>query len=101
MIGVAELAMTIVEIAVDATVALLMAGIVGVGQGEAFQDAELGFDQVQPGSLGRGPHRPNAELFYQGQKVRMVMNVVQIVEDHKQTGSRIAAPQPPKGVAKL
>ena len=62
MVGVAELAMAVAEIAVDSAVAVLVAGVVGVGEGEAFQDAELGFDQVQPGSLGRGPQRMDAEL---------------------------------------
>ena len=53
MVDVAELAMAVVEIAVDAAVAVLVAGVVGVGEGKAVQDPELGFDKVQPGSLGR------------------------------------------------
>lgn len=43
-----EFAVSVAEISVDAATAGHMFGIIGVGQGEAFRDAELCFDQVEP-----------------------------------------------------
>jgi len=49
MVGIAKLAMTISEIAVDATPARAMVAVVGVGESEAFQNPELSLDEIQPG----------------------------------------------------
>ena len=57
MVEIAELAMTISEIAVDAAAARAMVAVVGVGESEAFQNPELGLDEIQPGSLGGRPDR--------------------------------------------
>jgi len=54
MVEIAELAMTISEIAVDAAAACAMVAVVGVGESEAFQNPELGLDEIQPGSVGGG-----------------------------------------------
>jgi hypothetical protein len=43
-----EFAVAIAQIAVDATASDRVAGVVGVGQGEAFERPEGGLDQVQP-----------------------------------------------------
>jgi hypothetical protein len=65
--------------------------IVGVGEREPLQDAELGFDELQPRGFGGGPDRLNAKSLQQGQEAGMVMNVVEIVEDDEEFATGIAA----------
>lgn len=50
---VGEFAVAVPEISVDAATPGRMAGIMRIGQGEALQDAELRFDQVEPGGFGK------------------------------------------------
>ncbi len=57
----AEFAMPVAQIAVDATASDRVAGIIGVGQGEALERAEVGLDQIEPRGFGRGPHRMDAK----------------------------------------
>ena len=40
----------------------------------------------------------NVQAMQQGQKTRMVMDIVQIVQNHEQPLTRIAAPQPDEGL---
>jgi hypothetical protein len=47
----------VAEIGVDASTPSHEGGVVGMGQGEAFQDSELRFDQVEPGGFRRRPGR--------------------------------------------
>jgi len=68
MVEIAELAMTISEIAVDAAAARAMVAVVGVGESEAFQNPELGLDEIQPGSLGGRPDRVDAEFLSRARK---------------------------------
>ena len=49
----AELAMSVAQIAVDATASDRVAGVVGVGQGETLECAEVSLDQVQSGGVVR------------------------------------------------
>jgi hypothetical protein len=56
-----------------------MFAVVGVGQGEPFQNPELGFDQVEPRSLGGCPDGVDVQATQQGQEARVVVGAVQIV----------------------
>jgi hypothetical protein len=51
----------VAEIGVNAATPSYVGGVVGIGQGEAFQDSELRFDQVEPGGFRRCPDGPNVE----------------------------------------
>jgi len=53
--------MTIPQGAVDTPPTHAMVRVVRVRQREALEDAESGFDQIQPRSLGRRRHRLDAE----------------------------------------
>ena len=66
MVEVAEFAMAEAQVAVDATAARGMSRIIGVREGKSLQHAKLRFDQVDPRSLRRGPHRRNAQVAQQG-----------------------------------
>ena len=57
MILRAYVAVPVVQVAIDAAPPNRVSGIVGIGHGEALEDAELCFDQVQPRGLGRRPYR--------------------------------------------
>jgi len=72
------------KVAIDSAAPKQVICIVGVGKGELLQDTELGFDEVQPGRLGRRPNRLNVELLQQGQKSRMVVNVVEVVQNDEE-----------------
>lgn len=43
--------MAVAEVGVNAATPGHVGGVVGIGQGKAFQDSELRFDQVEPGGL--------------------------------------------------
>ena len=58
-------------------------GIIRVRQGEAFEDAELRFNQIEPGGFGRGPDGLDPKLAQQGKKARMIVDVAQVVQNHE------------------
>jgi hypothetical protein len=74
---------------VDAATPSHVGGVAGIGQGEAFQESELYFDQVEPGGFRRRPDRPNVESSKQGKEARMIVDVVQVVQNHKLLLARI------------
>jgi hypothetical protein len=93
MIGVAQSAMAVAEIVIDALIAHLVIGIVGVCDREFLQDSELGFDEVQPGGLGWGPCRVNVQFLQEGLELRVIVNIVEVIENDMQAFPRIAFPQ--------
>ena len=94
---VVEFSVAITEVAVDASMADGVAGIVGVSHGKSLEDSELHFDQVEPGGLGWGPHRVDAQTFQQRQETRVIVDVVQVVKNHEQTLPLVASPQTAEG----
>lgn len=76
--------MTVAKITVDAASAEDVFEVVRVGKGKAPQDAEVGFDEVEPGSLGRSEDRSNAKPAKEGQEAGMVVDVVEVVHDHEE-----------------
>ena len=62
MPGTVGFAVAIADIAGDAPPPRGMIGVVGVRQREAFGDAELGLNQVQPGRVRRGEHGHDPQL---------------------------------------
>ena len=97
MMQVVEFSMAVAEIAVDASAADGMTGVIGVGHSEALQDSKLRFDQVDPRSFGGSPHGVDAQTPQQSQEARMVMDVVQVVQNHEQPLPGIAPPEPAEG----
>ena len=61
MTEVGEFAVAVSEIGVDASTPSQVGGAVGIGQGEALQDSEFRFDQVELGGFRRCPYGPNVE----------------------------------------
>jgi hypothetical protein len=55
MIFSTDFAMAVAQVAIDPAPPDRMRGIVGIGDGEALEDPEVGLDQVQPRSIGRRP----------------------------------------------
>src|SRR5215470_2498896 len=78
-----------------------MAGIIGVRQGEALEDAELRLNQIEPGGFRGRPDGLDAEPPQESQKTGMVVDVVQIVENHEKPLSRIATAQATKSFANV
>ena len=65
---VGEFAVSIAEISINAATPGRMAGIIGVRQGEAFEDAELRFNQIEPGGFRGRPDGLDAEPPQESQK---------------------------------
>src|SRR5690349_12201334 len=99
MILRAYVAVPVVQVTIDTAPPDRVSGIVGIGHGEALQDAELRFDQVQPGGLGWCPYRMDVQLAHEGEDGWVVVNVMQIVQNDEQPPVRIALPQPLEGLA--
>jgi hypothetical protein len=98
VVEITKLAMAVVQVAIDAASAGGVARIIRVRDRESFQDSELRFDQVQPRRFRGSPHGVNAQTAQQGQKTRMVMDIVQVVQNHEQPPAGIASPQPNEGL---
>jgi hypothetical protein len=65
-----------------------MGSVVCVVQGEY---AELRFDQVQPRGRGRRPDRMNPESPKECKDSRMVVDVLEVVEDHEEPFAAVTA----------
>ncbi len=95
------LAVSVAQVAIDAVTAQGMPGVVGIGEGESFENSESRLDQVQPGSIGRRPDGPDAQSPPQGEKAGMVVGVVQVIEDHQPSLAAVAAAETSEGVAEF
>ena len=93
--------MSVAEISIDASTPGRMAGIIGVRQGEAFEDAELRFNQIEPGGFRGRPDGLDVEPPQESQKTGMVVDVVQIVQNHEKPLSRITTAQATKSFANV
>lgn len=91
--------MSVSEISVDAATSGPMSGIVGIGQGETFEDSELRFDEIEPGSFRGCPNGLDSEPPQQGQEAGMIVDVAQIVQNYEKPFSWIAVAQEAKGFA--
>src|SRR3972149_8411069 len=96
-----ELAVTIAQIAVDATASDRVAGVVGVGQGEALERTEMSLDEVEPGGVGRRPHRGYAKPLEQREEARVIVGLMQVIHDDVELLPRIATAQPLEGFEEL
>src|SRR5512134_652979 len=90
----AEFAMSVAQIAVDATASDRVTGIIGVGQREALERTEMGLDEVQPRGVGGGPHRVDAKPLEQREEARVVMSLMQVIHDDVELLPGVAAAQP-------
>jgi hypothetical protein len=63
MMAILQLAMAIVHVTVETTTTGHLPGVMGVGQGESFENPELSLDQVRPGTLGGSPDGPDVQLW--------------------------------------
>jgi hypothetical protein len=97
MVEVVELLMPVAQVAIDASATYEMTRVVGVGDGKPLQDSKLCFDQVEPGSFRRSPNGMDAQAAQQSEKTRMIMNVVQVVQNDEELLSPIAPPKTAEG----
>ncbi len=93
--------MAVLQISPDSILALLVAGIIGVGDRESLEGSKLGLDEVQPGSLRWSPDRVDVQFPEQAEKAGMIVDKVQVVEDDEQLSAGIAAPQSAEDLAYL
>src|SRR5579863_5290310 len=97
MVEVVELPMSVAQVAIDASATYDMARVVGVGDGKTLQDSKLCFDQIEPGSFCRSPNGVDAQAVQQSEKTRMIVNIVQVVQNDEELLSRIAPPKTAEG----
>src|SRR5438876_11877666 len=76
----ARFAMPIAQVAIDATPAHGVAGVIGIGQSKALHGTEVCLDQIEPRSLGGGVHGLDLQAPQQRQEARIVVQVVQVIE---------------------
>jgi hypothetical protein len=93
MVEVVEFPMAVMEVAIDPPATYGMTRVVGVGYGKALEDAKLGFDQVEPRSFRRSPNRMDAQAPQQRQEARMIVDVVQVIQNDEELFSPIAPPE--------
>jgi hypothetical protein len=94
MVLVLEFSMAVTQISVNALPASGVGRIAGVRHCESLQDSKLRFDQVDPGSFRGSPHRVDAQAAQQGQEARVVLDIVQVAQNHEQPLVGIAPPEP-------
>jgi hypothetical protein len=61
----------------------------------------VGFDEVRPGSLSGGEDGVNAQSLKEGQEARVVVDVVEVVQDHEESLSGIARTESPEGLEQI
>src|SRR6516162_4103059 len=66
---------------------------IGISERELLKHPKLGLNQVQPRSLGGRPCRMDMQVLEQSEEPGMVVDVVQVVEDHVQALPRVAFTQ--------
>lgn len=93
--------MTVAEVAVNATAPDDVVEIVGVGEGEALEDTEVGFDEVEPGRFGRSEDGADAKPAQESQEARVIVDVVEVVHDHEQTLAGVTGAKPAEGVEEI
>src|SRR5712692_11159425 len=99
MILLADAAVAVAEVAVDAAPAGDMVAVVRAGERGSLRHAEVGFDGVEPGGIRGRPDGVNVQAPEQGQEARMIMDVVQVIQNDEEALAWIARPQAPKGLA--
>jgi hypothetical protein len=88
-----ELLVAVAEIAADAASSEKVLEVIRIGEREAPQDAEVSFDEVEPGGFGRSEDGADAEPTKEGQKAGVVVDVVEVVHDHEESLARVAGPE--------
>ena len=69
MILGSDFPMSVVQVAIDSPAPDCVRGVVGVGHGEALENAELRLDEVEPRSFGGGPHRMDVQLAHEARSL--------------------------------
>jgi len=92
MILVADSAVAVPEVAIDAPPAGDMVAVVRAGERGPLRDAEVGFDSVEPGGVCRRPRGLDVQAAEHRQEARMIMDIVQVNHDEEETLARVARP---------
>ena len=83
MVRVAEAFVAISQIGCYPLMALFMRGVVGVGDGELFEHAELSLNQVEPGGLRGRPNGMDMQPLEEVEEAGMVVDEVEVVQYDK------------------
>jgi hypothetical protein len=101
MFSVAEAPVSVFQVGPNSLLPLVVACVVSIGDRKFLENTKLRFDQIQPGSLGWRPYGVNVQPLKQGQKLGVVVHVVEIVQHDKELAAWIAVAEALEGVAHL
>ena len=101
VILVADTAVAVAEVSIDAPPTGDMVAVVRAGEGGPLRHPEVRFDGIEPGGVGGRGDRVDVQAPEQRQEARMIMDVVQVIHDDEEALARVAGSQPPKGLAHL
>src|SRR5215831_4807257 len=99
MILLADPPVAVVKIAVDAPPTRDMIGVVRADERGPLRDPEVRFDGIEPGGISGCKHGMNAQASEERQEVRVIMDIVQVIQDDEEPLARITCPQAPEGLA--
>src|SRR5262245_1578154 len=99
MILLADAAVAVGQVPIDAPAAGDGVAIVRARERGPLGDAEVGFDGIEPRRVGGSPHRLNPKPAEQGQEAGMIVHVPQIIHDDEQSPAWVARAQTPEGLA--
>jgi hypothetical protein len=61
----------------------------------------VGFDEVEPRGFSRSEHGTDSKPAEKAQEARMIVDVVQVVQDHEQSLSGVAGAEPSEGFKEI
>jgi hypothetical protein len=92
---------SVTQVTVDPAAANDVVEGVGVREGEAPEDAQMGLDQVQPGRLCGSPDGPDVKPSEQSLEAGVIVRLAQVVYDHEESFAGVAGPQTAEGVEEV
>ena len=93
MLLLADSAVAVAEVAVDAAPTGDMVAVVRAGEGGPLRDPEVRFDGIEPGGVGGRGDRVDVQTPEQRQEARMIMDVVQVIHNDEEALARVAGAQ--------
>src|SRR5262249_60391663 len=99
MILLADAAVAVGQVPIDAPAAGDVVAIVRARERGPLGDAEVGFDGIEPRRVGGSPHRLNPKPAEQGQEAGLIVKFPRIIHDDEQSLAGEARVQPPEGLA--
>jgi hypothetical protein len=95
---VAKQAMAVAQVAINTASAGPVGRVISVCDRESLQDSKLRFDQIQPRRFRGSSHGVNVQTAQHSRETRVIMDIVQVVQNHEQPLTWVASPQPNEGL---